>query len=165
MCMKWWLQKLDLKILKSLTCLRFFNIEEFYQGWNFSCFWWNFFFFYIKLICFTYQNLCMTFTNIFGLILNFSTLWKSCVKEQWPKKSLFQLFWPNVMIGHLRPKKGGLYLSPWNLTQWPNPPDNQTIQLWHQVSQQFWMLWPTRFFGTKFRGDRTFFNYGWRFFS
>ena len=39
---------------------------------------------------------------------------KSCVKEQWPKKLLFQKFWHTVMICNLRPKKGGIYLSSWN---------------------------------------------------
>ena len=107
MCVKWWLQKFNLPILKSVTCLGFFNIEEFYQGWNFDCFWWNSL--NINLICCTYQNLCMTFTNVFGFLLNFSASWKSCVKEQWPKKSLFQLFWLNVMICHSRPKRG------WNI--------------------------------------------------
>ena len=33
------------------------------------------------------------------------------------------------------------------------PPDDQTIQFWHQASKQFWKLWSTWFFGTKFRGD------------
>ena len=32
MCVRWWLQKIDLKILKSLTCLGFSNTEEFDQG-------------------------------------------------------------------------------------------------------------------------------------
>ena len=55
-------------------------------------------FFYVKPICCLYQNLCMTFTNILGFLLNFSTSWKSCVKRQWPKKSLFQKCWFNVML-------------------------------------------------------------------
>ena len=32
MCVKWWLQKYDLIILKSIPCLGFSNTEEFYQG-------------------------------------------------------------------------------------------------------------------------------------
>ena len=32
MCVTWWLQKFDLRILKSVTSLDFSNIEEFYQG-------------------------------------------------------------------------------------------------------------------------------------
>ena len=35
-------------------------------------------------------------------------------------------------------------------------PDDQTVQFWHQVSQQFWKLWLTRFFGTKLRGGQNF---------
>ena len=34
------------------------------------------------------------------------------------------------------------------------PPDNQTIKNWHQVSMQFWKIWSTRFFGTQLRGDQ-----------
>ena len=51
----------------------------------------------------------MTFLNVFGFLLNFSASWKIGVKEQWPKKSLFQLFRLNVVICHLRPKRG------WNI--------------------------------------------------
>ena len=47
----------------------------------------------------------MTFTNILGFHLNFLTSWKSCVKEQWPKKSLFWNFWLNIMTFDSRPKK------------------------------------------------------------
>ena len=78
MCVKWWLQKCDLIILKSISCLGFLNTEEFYQGWYFGFFWWNF---WNKnsLYC-TYQSLCMTFTIFFGFLLNLSTSLKSCVK-------------------------------------------------------------------------------------
>ena len=86
MCVKWWFQKFYLRILKSITCLGFSNAEEFYQSGHFGCFWWNFSI--NNPICCTYQNLCMTLTNGFGFLLHFSTSWKSCVKEQWPKKSL-----------------------------------------------------------------------------
>ena len=34
------------------------------------------------------------------------------------------------------------------------PPVDQTIQFWHQMSKQFWKLWLTGFFWTKFRGIR-----------
>ena len=47
--------------------------------------------------------------NVFGFLLNFSASWKTGEKEQWPKKSLFQLFRLNVVICHLRPKRG------WNI--------------------------------------------------
>ena len=70
MCVKGWFQKFDLRILKSVTCLGFSNIEEFYQGWNFGYFWWNFS--NINPICCTYQNHCMTFMNVF-----FSSFFKS----------------------------------------------------------------------------------------
>ena len=30
MCVKWWLQKFDLRILKSVTVIGFFNTKEFY---------------------------------------------------------------------------------------------------------------------------------------
>ena len=93
------------KISMRETCLGFSNIEEFYQRSNFGCFCWikkN-----IKAVCCAYQNLCMTFTKHFGFLLNFLISWKNCVKEQWPKKSLFYLhFWLNVMICDLRQKRG-----------------------------------------------------------
>ena len=106
------------KILMRETCLGFSNIEEFYQSCNFGCFWWiskN-----IKPTCCTYQNLCMTFTNILGFLLNFSTSWKSCVKEQWPKKSLFYIF--DLTSGFVTrgKKKVGIYLGPWNHDRWPS---------------------------------------------
>ena len=91
------------KILMMVTWLGFFNIEEFYQSWNFDCFWWIFK--NIKPTCCTYQNLCMTFANILGFLINFSTSWKSCVKGQWPKKSLFWHFWLNFMICNSKPKR------------------------------------------------------------
>ena len=100
-------KKSYLKILMRETCLGFINIEEFYRSCNFGCFlWisWN-----SQPTCCTYQNLCMTFTNIWGFLLNFSRSWKSCVKEQWHKKSLFWNFLLNVMICDLRPKRG------WNI--------------------------------------------------
>ena len=31
MCVKWWLKKFDLTILKRVTCLGFSNTEEFYK--------------------------------------------------------------------------------------------------------------------------------------
>ena len=96
--------KLHLKILMRVTCLGFSNIEEFYRSCNFGCFWWIFK--NIKPTCCTYQNLRMTFTNILYFLPNFSTSWKSCVKEQWPKKSNFWIFLLNVMIYNLRPKRG-----------------------------------------------------------
>ena len=97
-------KKLYLKILMRVTGLGFSNIEEFYQSCNFGCFWCIFK--NIKPKCFTYQNLCMTFTNILCFLLNLSTSWKSCVKEQWTKKSLFRNFGLNVMICDSRPKRG-----------------------------------------------------------
>ena len=115
MCVKWWLEKLDLRILKSITCLGLSNTEERYQVWNFGCFWWNFS--NNNPICCTYQNLCMTFANVFGFLLNFWTSWKSCVKEYWPKKSLFQKCWPYVMICFFRPKRG------WNIFE--------SLKSWH----------------------------------
>jgi hypothetical protein len=36
------------------------------------------------------------------------------------------------------------------------PPDDQTIQFWLEVSKQFWKLWSIRFLGTKFRGGQNF---------
>ena len=87
-------KKLYLKILMRETCLGFFNIENFYRSCNYGLFWWIFW--NIKPIYCAYQNLCMTFTNILGFLLHISTSWKSCVKEQWPKKSLFWHFWLNV---------------------------------------------------------------------
>ena len=106
-CVKHSWKKLYLKILMRETCQGFFNIEEFYRSCNFVGFWWIFL--NIKLACCTYQNLRLTFTNILGFLLNFSTSWKICVKEQWPKKSLFRNFWLNFMICDSRPKRG------WNI--------------------------------------------------
>ena len=46
------------------------------------------------------------------------------------------------------------------------PPDNQTIKNWHQVSMQFWKIWSTRFFGTQLRGDQNLlFTVGGFFFN
>ena len=45
------------------------------------------------------------------------------------------------------------------------PPDDQTIQFWHQVSKQFWKLWSHGFLGTKFRGGLEFCINGRRFFQ
>ena len=81
-CVKRSWKKLYLKILMRETCLGFFNIYEFYRSCNFGGFCWI-----LKNIqpayC-TYQNLHMTFTNILSFLLNFSTSWKICEKEQWP---------------------------------------------------------------------------------
>ena len=105
MCVKWWLSKFYLQILKSVTCLGLFNIEEFYQGSRyFGCFCWNFS--NISSICCTYQNLYFTFPNVIGFFLNFSTSWKSCAKTQRPKKYYFHICWLNVMICNLRQKWG-----------------------------------------------------------
>ena len=98
------LKKLYLKILMRVTCRVFSNIEKFYQSCNFAGFWWIFK--YIKPTCCTYQNLRMTFTNILSFLLNFSTSWKSCVKEQWPKKITFWNVWLNIMICDSRPNRG-----------------------------------------------------------
>ena len=118
----------------------------------------------------------------FRFFLNFLTSWKSWVKGQWHKKSLFQIFWGNFMICALRPKKRGNifnFLKYWYLTKstkdtqnwicllflvnksWAEavnrqswtfetdytqklhlypvswhkqPPDDQTVKFWHQVS-------------------------------
>ncbi len=45
------------------------------------------------------------------------------------------------------------------------PPDDQTIQFWHQVSKQFWKLWSTRFFWDQAYGGSEFFINGGRFFQ
>ena len=111
MYVKWWLSKLYLQILKSVTCLGFFNIEEFYEGSRyFGCFCWNIS--NINFLCCTYKNLSLTFPNVIGFFLNLLTSWKSCAKEQWPKKYYFQICWLNVMICNLRQNEGGIYLSP-----------------------------------------------------
>ena len=60
----------------------------------------------------------MTLTNILCFLIKFSTSWKSWVKEQWTKKSLFWHFWLNIMICDSRPKEGGIYLGPWNHDRW-----------------------------------------------
>ena len=145
----------------------------------------------------------MTFTNLFGLLLNFSTSWKSCVKEQWPKKYFFfiltkchdllleakqrvEYFWvPEIMTddwvrkGQTKLGRYSLFgkqikslsiyqskLNFWNRLDpkiaflyhcWhKQPPDDQTIQFWHQVSKQFWKIWQTRFFWRKFKGGQNF---------
>ena len=118
-------KKLYLKILMRETCIGFFNIEEFYRHCNFGCFLWIFL--NIKPTCCTYQNLPMTFTNILGFCLNFSTSWKSCVKEQWPKKSLFWNFWLNVMIFDLRLKRGWNIL--WFLKSWEMTDSTKDTQI------------------------------------
>ena len=69
MCLKWWLQKFDLRILKSVTCLGFSKTEEFYQGWNFGCFWWKFL---------NNNPMCITFINVFVSHQFFKTMKKLC---------------------------------------------------------------------------------------
>ena len=96
-------KKLYLKILMRETCLGFFNIEEFYQSCNFGCFWWIFS--NIKPTYCAYQNLCMPLTTFLVFLLNISTSWKKCAKEQWPKKSHHD-------------DEGGIYLGPWNHDRW-----------------------------------------------
>ena len=79
------------------------------------------FFFTFKHTCCAHQNLCVTFTNILGFLLNFSTSWKSCVKELRPKKTLFQHFWRTVMIYDSRPKRE------WHIKDWSQGHD---LVLW-----------------------------------
>ena len=98
------------------TCLGFFNIKEFYQSCNFGCFWWIFL--NIRPTYNTYQNLCMTFTNILVLVLPFSTSWKSCVKEQLSKKSLFGNFYKTSWLVTPGQKEGGVSFGPWNHDRW-----------------------------------------------
>ena len=111
------------------TCLGFFNIKEFYRS-NFGCFWWNFW--NIQPTCCTYQNLRMTFTNILGFLFNFSISWKSCIKDQRPKKSLFWNFWLNVMNCDSRPKRG------WNILR--------SLKSWYMneltKDRQIWICFP-----------------------
>ena len=64
---------------------------------------------------------------LFCFLLSFSTSWKSCVKEQWPKKLLFQKCWHIVMICNLRSKKGWNifeFLKSWQITE--SAKDNET---------------------------------------
>ena len=91
MCVKCWLQKFDLQILKSVTCLGFFNIKEFYQGWNLGCFWWNFFL-NINLICCTYQSFCITFTNVFLFSPQFFSIMKKLCKRAMTLEITFSTF-------------------------------------------------------------------------
>ena len=63
-----------------------------------------------------------------GLHLNFSTAWTCCVKEKWPKKSLFPNCWLYVMIFDSRPKNGGLYLRPWNPYRWLSPQRTHKVE-------------------------------------
>ena len=134
MCVKCWLQKLDLQIWKNLTCLGFLNSEEFYQGWNFGCFWWNIL--SINLICCIYQNLCMTFTNVFGFLLNFSVPWKSCVKEQWPKNHFFNFFDLTSWLVTQGQTEGWIYLSPWNHARWQSPQRKTKLNLFSVLDEQ-----------------------------
>ena len=123
--------------------------------------------------------------KFFGFLLNFSESWKSCVKEQWPKKALFKAFdltswfvtrgqkrvkyiwYPQIMTvdwvrkGHMNlimfsvfgehikrliSKQSKLnfrnrlhqQLHLYAVCLHKQPPDDQTIQLGHQVSKQFW---------------------------
>ena len=95
--------KLYLKILITVTCLGFYNIEEFYQP-----------------ICCTYHNLYMNFANILCFFLNFSTSWKSWVKEQWPTKSLFHIVWLHDLCLEAKKRRGGIifeFLKSWWLTK------------------------------------------------
>ena len=73
------MQNFYFRILKTVTRLVFFNINDLYQGWNIGCFWWNFS--NINPTCCTYQYLCKTFTNVFHFLINCWTSWKCCEKQ------------------------------------------------------------------------------------
>ena len=62
-------QKFNFTNLKTITCLGFFNIEEFYWSCYFGFFWWILF--TVKPICCAYRNCRRIFTNIFCLPLTF----------------------------------------------------------------------------------------------
>ena len=66
-CLHRFEEKNYLKILMMVTCLGFFNIEDFYGRCNFGCLW--LIFLYSGPIRGTHQNLCMTFKNILGFLL------------------------------------------------------------------------------------------------
>ena len=86
------------------------NMPRFFQHWRIllKLLLWlllmNSFYCQAYMLC-IYRNCRRIFTNIFCLLLNFSSSWKSCVKEHWPNKSIFSNCWLNVMICDLRPKK------------------------------------------------------------
>ena len=110
--------KLYRKIWVRVTCLIFLNIEEFYRSCNFVFFWWIFFSVkpYMLYISKSSYDLC----KYFRFFLNFSTSCKRLVKEQWPKKSLFQIVWLNFMICALMQKKRRNifeFLKSWQLTK------------------------------------------------
>ena len=58
----------------------------------------------------------------------FFNIMKNCVKEQWPKNSPFRNCWLNVMICDSRPKKGGIYLSPWIPDIWLSPQRTHKVE-------------------------------------
>ena len=89
MCVKDWFQKFKITNLKTVKCLGFFNIEEFYQSCNFGCFWWIIFTF--KPICCAYQNLCMTFMNTLGNSSIFKHHEKVVKKSNDQRNQFFQI--------------------------------------------------------------------------
>ena len=89
--------------------------------------------------CTLYILKSLTFTNVFVFLINFSTLGKSCVKEQGPKKSLFQICWLNFRICYLRPKRG------WNIFE--------SLKSWqmNESSTDKWSWICSNFFGEQIK--------------
>ena len=86
-------------------------------------------FFNIKPLRCTYQNLFIAFTDIFAyFLLLFSTSWKICVKEQWPKNHFFVKFLTNVMICDDRPKRGCNIFE--SLESWQIAESVKVTQIW-----------------------------------
>ena len=87
---------------------------------------------------------------MFLVLTNFSRPWKSCVKEQWPNKSLFQFFWLNAMISYLRPNRG------WNIFE--------SLKSWQMTvsanDKQSWVC--IQFLVNKSR-DKTVISKSWTF--
>ena len=99
---------------------RFFNIKEFYQSCNFGFLTSGGFLLLSSLyfISKSSYDLC----RYFRFFLNFSTSWKSWVKEQWPKISLFsKKKYLTAWFVSWGQKRGGIYLSSSNPDYWPSP--------------------------------------------
>ena len=70
----------------------------------------------------------MTWTNILGFLANFTISWKCCVKEQWPKKSLFEIFYLMSWFVTQSQKESGIYLGPWNHDRWLSQQRTHTFE-------------------------------------
>ena len=96
MCVKWWFQKFNFKILENVTCLVFSTLENFIKVATLAASGEIFKFFPHK--CCIYQNLCMSFMYIFGFLLIFYNIMKNLCKQANTQEITLSKFGLTVMI-------------------------------------------------------------------